>query len=140
MATAASYSFGTAKLMAGYRWGQNKAPSGNTLQRDDLYWIGGTYQVTPALSLAVSYNYQNLKSFLGSTSTPNPWQIGFLSSYSFSKRTDLYLTSAFSKHAGLILDSPATVFANSLALGNSYVLAAGKDNMFGVAVGIRHTF
>lgn len=140
VATAASYSFGAAKLMAGYRWGQNKAPNGDTLQRDDLYWIGGTYQVTPALSLSVSYNYQNMKSFLGSMSTPNPWQVGFLSSYSFSKRTEFYLTSAFSKHAGLMLDSPATVFANSLALGNSYALAGGKDNMFGVAVGIRHTF
>ena len=132
-ATAVSYSFGAAKLMGGYRWGQNKAPNGDTLQRDDLYWIGGTFQVTPALSIALSYNYQNLKRLLDSTSSPNPWQVGFLSSYSLSKRTDLYLTSAFSKHAGLMLDSAATVFANSLALGNSYALATGKDNMFGAA-------
>lgn len=37
---AASYAFGPAKLMAGYRWGQTKDAAGNTLLRDDYYWIG----------------------------------------------------------------------------------------------------
>jgi len=70
----------------------------------------------------------------------NPWQIAFISSYAFSKRTDVYLTAAYAKNAGLTLDSVANVYATSLSLGTSYALADGKNSMLGVAVGVRHKF
>ena len=70
----------------------------------------------------------------------NPWQVSFVADYSLSKRTDVYVTTAYAKNAGLMLDSLATVFANSLSLGNSYVLGNGQSNMFGVALGVRHKF
>ena len=134
-----SYSFGQAKVMGGYRWGQNRSAASATIQRDDYYWIGGSYQATTALNLALEYDYDNLKSFSG-TNPPNPWQVAFVADYSFSKRTDVYLTTAFAKHSGLMLDSGATVFANSLSLGNSYALANGQSIMIGVALGLRHKF
>ncbi|RWA56701.1 hypothetical protein AU476_02440 [Cupriavidus sp. UYMSc13B] len=136
----ASYTYGPAKLMGGYRWGQNKNAADVLIQRDDFYWIGANYQVTPAVGLTLEYNYDNVKSLFGDTHVANPWQIAFIANYAFSKRTDLYLSTAYAKNAGLMMESLATVFANSLSLGNSYTLANGQSNMFGVALGIRHKF
>ena len=137
---AASYNVGPAKIMGGYRWGQNKNAADVLIQRDDFYWIGAAYQVTPAVALSLEYDYDNLKSQFGNTGLANPWQVAFIANYAFSKRTDVYLSTAYSKHAGLAMDSVANVFATSLATGNSYVLANGQNSMVGVAMGIRHKF
>ncbi|GJG94210.1 porin [Cupriavidus pauculus] len=139
-AVGASYTVNnTVKIMGGYRWGQNKNAAGSIIQRDDFYWIGANYQVTPAVGLTLEYNYDDMKNLFGANA-PNPWQIAFVANYSFSKRTDLYLSTAYAKNAGLMLESLGTVYANSLSLGNSYALANGQSNMLGVAVGIRHKF
>ncbi|RDK09098.1 porin [Cupriavidus lacunae] len=139
-AAAASYSFGPAKIMGGYRWGQNKNAADVLIQRDDFYWIGANYQVTPAIGLTLEYNYDDLKNLYGNKNVANPWQVAFIANYAFSKRTDVYLTTAYAKNAGLTMDSLATGFATSLSLANSYVLANGQSSMFGAAVGIRHKF
>ncbi|QUN32529.1 porin (plasmid) [Cupriavidus sp. KK10] len=137
---AASYAFGPAKIMGGYRWGQQKNNADVLIQRDDFYWIGANYQLTPAVGLTLEYNYDNLKSLFGDTHVANPWQIAFIASYAFSKRTDVYLSTAYAKNAGLTMESLATTFASSLSVGNSYALANGQSSMFGAAVGIRHKF
>ena len=136
----ASYTFSNvAKIMGGYRWGQNKNAAGAVIQRDDYYWIGANYQVTPAVGLTLAYHYDDMKNLFG-TNAPNPWQVAFVANYTFSKRTDVYLSTAYAKNAGLMLESLSTVYANSLSLGNSYALANGQSNMLGVALGIRHKF
>ncbi|RDK09986.1 porin [Cupriavidus lacunae] len=134
--------FGTdkANVSAGYRWGQNRDQNGALLLRDDFYWVGGNYKVLNDLTLTLEYNYQDVKSLAGSPNFTNPWQIAFIADYALSKRTDVYLTTAYAKHAGLALDSAATGYATSLALGNSYALGAGQSSMLGVALGIRHIF
>lgn len=139
-AVGTSYSVGSARLFGGYRWGQNKNAAGVEIQRDDLYWIGALYQVTPALGLTLEYHYDNLKRLYAQTQLANPWQVGFVANYAFSKRTDVYLTTAYAKNAGLMLESLATVYANSLSLGNSYALGNNERSMIGAAVGIRHRF
>lgn len=136
-----SYTFNqTLKLMGGYRWGQNRGQSGNLIQRDDYYWVGGTWQATPAFSLSMEYNYDNLKSLYGNTQLANPWQIALISDYAFSKRTDVYLSAAYARNAGLTFDSVANAYATSLSLGTSYALANGQNSMLGVAMGVRHRF
>ncbi len=135
-----SYAIGPAKIMGGYRWGQNRNASDTLIQRDDYYWLGANYQITPAVQLTLEYSYDNIKNLYGNTGVPNPWQIVFVADYSFSKRTDVYLTTAYARNAGLMLESLATFYANSLSLGNSYVLGNGQSNMLGVAVGLRHKF
>ncbi|SOY68850.1 Porin [Cupriavidus taiwanensis] len=140
-AVMASYALnGTAKVMGGYRWGQNKDQTGRLVVRDDFYWIGGQYRLAPALDITLEYDYQNIKNLGGNTSVANPWQIALILDYVISKRTDIYLTTAYSRNAGLTLDSAASGFPSSLALGNSYALANGQASMFGAALGIRHTF
>jgi predicted porin len=133
-AVAASYAFGPAKIMGGYRWGQAKAPSGALVLRDDYYWIGANYQVTAQLGLTLEYNYDNVKNLAGNTHLANPYQVSFIADYNLSKRTDVYLTTAFSKNAGLNFDTSAISFANG------YFLGTGKTTMLGAAVGIRHKF
>ncbi|MEC3768803.1 porin [Cupriavidus sp. SS-3] len=137
---AASYTVGTAKIMGGYRWGQSKNATDAVMVRDDYYWIGANYQATSALGFTLEYSYDNLKNLYGNKNAPNPWQIAFISNYAFSKRTDVYLTTAYAKNAGLTLDSLATGYLTSLALGSSYVLPSGGSSMLGVAIGLRHKF
>ncbi|RZT36851.1 porin [Cupriavidus agavae] len=139
-AVGASYTAGAASVMGGYRWGQSKGPAGADIQRDDYYWLGANYQFTPAFSVTLEYTYDNLRSVFGNQNLPNPWQVLLLASYNLSKRTELYLSTAYSRNAGLMLDSGLTTYANTLALGNSLVLGNGKNSMFGATVGIRHLF
>lgn len=134
------YSIGPAMLMGGYRWGISKDPTGNvTLVRDDYYWVGGSYQVTPAANLSLAYYYDNLKTVrAGATAPtanlPNPWQVSFMADYTLSKRTDVYLTMAYSKNSGLNFGTSADGFASG------YFLEQGSNNQLGAAVGIRHKF
>ncbi|WP_432261173.1 porin [Cupriavidus sp. TMH.W2] len=132
-AVAASYAAGPARVMGGYRWGLNKDAAGATLLRDDYYWIGANYPVTAALALTIAYYYDDVKNLAG-THIKNPWQALVVADYSLSKRTDLYLSTAYAKHAGLNLDTSA------ISLANGYFPGNGKDNMLGVALGIRHIF
>ncbi|MGO4306938.1 porin [Cupriavidus sp. RAF12] len=135
-----SYAFNdTAKVMGGYRWGKNKDQNGAVTMRDDFYWIGGQYRLSSALDFTLEYDYQNVKSLGGNTQVANPWQIALIADYSFSKRTDIYLTMAYAKNAGLAMESAASHFATSLTV-NNYTLSNGQSSMFGAAVGIRHVF
>lgn len=135
-----SYAFnGTAKVMGGYRWGQNKDQNGVVTLRDDFYWIGGQYRLNSALDFTLEYDYQNVKSLGGNAHVANPWQIALIVDYSFSRRTDIYLTMAYSKNAGLAMESAASNYATSLTV-NNYSLSNGQSSMIGAAVGIRHVF
>ena len=136
-ALAGSYLVGDVlKIMGGYRWGQNKNANGSVALRDDYFWAGANYQATNALMLSLEYSYQKIKTINSAPSTQaNPWQVAFIADYTLSKRTDLYLTTAYARNAGLALDQ-ATVDLNATGYG----LAAGKTSMLGAAVGIRHKF
>lgn len=138
-AVAGAYTFGSATIMAGYRWGQGKDDVGSTLLRDDLYWLGVRYQATAGLGMNVGYYYQDLKAVRVDPATPtvnpvNPWQISLVTDYSFSKRTDIYLTMAYAKNSGLNFDTSATGFASG------YFLSQGSNSQYGVAMGVRHQF
>lgn len=135
-AVAGSYTVGPVKMMAGYRWGQNKNVDGSLALRDDYYWAGANYQATSSLALTLEYVYQKIKTINSAPSTqPNPWQLAFVADYSLSKRTDLYLTTAYARNAGLTLDQ-ASVDANATGYG----LPPATNSMLGVAAGMRHKF
>jgi predicted porin len=157
-AIAASYTTGPVKVMAGFRYGNTEAPSSGaaaalTPHRDDLYWLGVNYQATPALGLTLSYYYDNIKEATigGATINPrNPQQWNFIADYNFSKRTDVYLTAAYSRNGSLNWDSigyatnPATGAQTSVgylpAASQTYFITPNSDNQVGVAVGVRHKF
>ncbi|GMG94352.1 porin [Cupriavidus metallidurans] len=136
---ALSYTTGPFKAMAGYRWAKVDFANGNTLARDNYYWTGVNYQATGALGLSLAYYYADFKQLslapTASASNPaNPWQVSFLADYNFSKRTDIYLSVAYSRNAGLNFDSSQTLFLYG------YPMMAGQKGMVGVTTGIRHIF
>jgi len=142
---AGSYTFGPAKVMAGYRYGRTTGSDGTELIRDNYYWIGMNYQVTAPLGLTLEYAYDDITQLrapnpvaggpaLASNNPANPWQISFVADYNLSKRTDVYLTMAYAKNAGLNFDTSAVSFANG------YFLQQGTNSQVGVAMGIRHKF
>jgi len=136
---AGSYTYGPAKLMAGYRYGRTTDNAGNELIRDNYYWIGANYQVSAPLGLTLAYFYDDLKTLRAASvfvadNPKNPWQISFVADYNLSKRTDVYLTMGYAKNSGLNFDTSAVSFANG------YPLQQGANSQVGVAVGMRHKF
>ena len=91
-------------------------------RNQDLYWVGGDYNVTPSINLAVAYYDLNV-----SQSSDNAQLNGdqryysFLADYSFSKRTDVYF---------------GVMQANFS--GPQYAAYMGSNNI--TAIGMRHRF
>ncbi|WER50777.1 porin [Cupriavidus sp. WKF15] len=139
-AIAAGYNLGQIRIFGGYRWGKNDYSNGATAYRDDFLWAGVNYQATSALNFMLAYYYAKVHTvqatFSGTASSPaNPYQVSLMSSYAFSKRTNVYLTTAYSKHAALGLGGVSATAGSS-----AYQLGIGKDSQFGTAIGIRHIF
>jgi predicted porin len=125
-AVAGTYAIGPVTAMGGYRWGQNRNAAGTEIFRDNFYWLGLNYQVTAPLTLKLGYYFADIRNN-NQVDPPNPWQVTFVADYAFSKRTDVYLTTAYARNAGLNFDG-------------SYALAQAKHSMIGAALGVRHRF
>ncbi len=127
-------------LVAGYRWGRSRNAADVEVLCDNYYWIGGTYAATQAWKITAAIYYDDVTQVthpvtgarLGNLA--NPWQVQVINNYYFSKRTNLYLTTAYAKNASLNFDTSVG------GLGSGYYLGAGKNSMFGAVIGIRHTF
>jgi len=126
LAVGGSYDLGVAKLFAGYRWMRDDgiASPATASSRNNVYWLGGLYRVTPALSLTGAAYYQDAHN-----SGNDPWMFVLSADYSFSKRTDVYLNVAYTKNK----DSSA------LSMSSSAPVTPGA-NQTGAVVGIRHRF
>lgn len=127
LAVAGTYAPGAWRFTAGYRWAQDKAASGAIQQRDDMWWVGVGYRVTPLLTVNAAFYYDDLKVKNGHANPPNPAQYVLQGIYAASKRTDLYGAVAYVRNAGL----------NFAALSS---LAPAARSQTGVALGIRHKF
>ncbi len=136
VAASGRYDFGAASVFAGYRFGRNDATGARTVGLDNFWWFGGIYRAG-ALSLTLVYYYDDLKTWRPSatarTSPANPRQWLFVADYGLSKRTDVYLSAAYSRYAALNFDTyngPAA----------TYVMADGAKSQAGIALGLRHRF
>lgn len=139
-AIAAGYNMGPIRLSGGYRWGRNEFSNGSVAFRDDFLWFGINYQAAPKVNLTLAYYYDKLHTiraqYNGAEVDRNsPYQVSFMASYDFSKRTNVYLTTAYAKNAALAFGGIATT-----ATSGSYLLGAGKSSQVGAAIGIRHIF
>ncbi|ALS60010.1 MULTISPECIES: porin [Pandoraea] len=121
----ASYSFGPAKVMAGYRnYKKTFITAGTASLRSDMYWLGGSYDFTPAFTLYGAIYHQDIKD----AGDADPTLISLRAQYAMSKRTSLYLSGgyAFAKHG------------QKVSLSRDLVGAA--DTQVGVTAGIQHRF
>ncbi|MGY2491727.1 porin [Cupriavidus sp. CP313] len=119
---------------AAYRYGKNDVAVPGSIARDDLWWFALNYQATQALQLTGAVYYDNLRSVHGTAGNPaNPWQVTFIADYFLSKRTDAYLSAAYTRNAALN-------FENFNGATAAYRIAPNDHNQIGVAVGLRHRF
>ncbi|TDF64934.1 porin [Cupriavidus sp. L7L] len=116
------WSTGPFSAMAGYRFlqGTIAAPT----LRSSLYWIGGSYKIQPALTLAAGvYRNDQRQSSNGAMS------YALSAIYAVSKRTEVYLNAAFMDNRG--------TSTSGVALGGS---VAPGVNQTGVVGGVKHIF
>ncbi|GAC1325158.1 MAG: porin [Collimonas sp.] len=140
-----SYTLGAAKLFGGYYrikdstgttpayFGVSNSVAGinggigGVERKDNAYFLGATYQATPAWSLTAAGYYDKSKNVtvatLGNLGDGTRYALVGVAEYALSKRTQVYGTVDYNK-------------AKNAALSE----LVGKDSVTGVAVGIRHIF
>ncbi|RZT39439.1 porin [Cupriavidus agavae] len=126
LAVGTSYDFKVAKVFAGYRWMRDDgiATVATAASRNNVYWLGGLYRVTPALSLTGAAYYLD-----ANNSDNDPWLFVLSADYAFSKRTDAYLNIGYTKNKGNA----------ALSMSSSSPVLPGS-NQTGAVVGVRHRF
>jgi predicted porin len=141
---AGKYGVGPAKLFLGYLGGRDRTgiidsmmnstasttplPAGagfaNHPRKDNIGYVGTTYQVTPALALTGAFYYDYIQNVNGALNNGGHRYAGvFLAEYAFSKRTQIYGTVDYNHVSG----GARTELPNS-------------NNQFHLATGIRHIF
>ncbi|WP_231643016.1 porin family protein [Ralstonia syzygii] len=97
--------------------------------------IGDRYGCSTNVFLAGGYTYTVGRQVNASTETKPKWhQLNLMLDYAFSKRTDVFLISAYQKAAG------GATFAFIYGNGQTPVQSAGTAKQAVVRVGIRHKF
>jgi predicted porin len=136
LAAAARYATGPARIFGGYRRAHLDTAAAGLPLRDDLYWLGVNYQFSPTVRLSGAYYYDKVKEVAPGKLPGNgasPKSILFIANYALSRRTDLYLSTAYARDSALnfdTLDGGAT----------GYALVPGASSQAGLAIGIRHSF
>ncbi|HEX7988160.1 MAG TPA: porin [Duganella sp.] len=116
------------KLQAAMRAYRQELARANTPEvQANLYWAGGSYQATPAITLTGVLYYQDVKNVAPGTDA-DPKMLVARFRYALSKRTDLYLTGAYAKakHNQLV-----SLSRDSDGYG---------DNQHGLMAGVQHRF
>lgn len=138
-ALALSADLGKLKIMGGYRYGNGEtylAPTYQYYHRDDLFWLGGTYYVTPSNSIIAEYWLDDIKSYgvnaAAHTSLPKAQQFDFQFRHFLSKSTDLYVVGAYARQAAIDFDN--------LYSGSTTALESGRHDQIGFGVGMFHRF
>lgn len=144
---AASYETGPIRFMGGYRWRDSRYGNGVTAIRDNIYWAGMSYSMTPAMKLIAGYYYDqvlgaSLSPNTKAASLPNFSQFTLMGTYSLSKRTTVYLVSAYAYNGPVDYDTLLQTGA-SYGYGNPTTLnglANGQKSQVAVAAGLRVIF
>lgn len=133
----ASYDFGRGRAFAGYRWYYGDFASSSL--RTNLYWVGATYQVTPAIAVTGAAYYTDVRNSNG-----DPYSFVLSGTYAFSKRTDVYAIAAYAQNRngsamGLSGFGPSLNRSASTLTATSEQVGAGQSQ-FGAIIGVRHRF
>lgn len=121
-ATGLLWTSGPFTATVGYRFLQGTIATPSL--RAHLYWLGGSYNFTPAFVLRAGVYRTDRRD------SPNDAMSYAMSAvYSLSKRTDLYLNASYMDNKG----------ASTLGVVNGGTVAAGV-NQTGVVMGVKHIF
>ncbi len=95
--SAAAAALAMPRSVAGYRWGQNKNAGGTVIQRDDLYWIGALYQLTPAVGLTLGISLRRSQEPGRRDAARQPVADRLRPTTRSPSAPDVYLTTAYAK-------------------------------------------
>jgi predicted porin len=137
--------FGPARIAAGYaREKQDRAAAigGDASQKNA--WLGGSYDITPALGLTAAY-YDTKAEGFGTTGNNNGKRQLFIigATYALSKRTNFYADVDYARFKGDLASGTAVANTTYLTGGSGQLglaAAAGQSKQTGVSVGINHLF
>ncbi|NUU01488.1 porin [Herbaspirillum robiniae] len=113
------------KFNLGYRYYKKTLASGATDLRSDFFWGGASYKITPAMTLIGTVYYQNIKNVARDA---DPIMYSLRLKYAMSKRTDLYLSTAYAKAK------------NNQLVGLSRDDVGYGNSQFGMTLGMQHRF
>jgi predicted porin len=138
-----AYTFGPARVAVGYSKETQDLAVGSVQQKNA--WVGGSYDITPALGLTAAYYDTKLDN--GNASGKRQLLI-VGATYALSKRTNFYADIDYARFKdALALSSnavaPTGAALTGLAGGSSQLglfSAPGHSNQTGVSVGINHLF
>lgn len=123
---AAGYQLSDAwKFSLGYRYYKKTLATGAADLRSDFFWGGVTWKFTPAMSVMGAIYYQNIKNVANDA---DPIMYSLRLKYALSKRTDLYLSTAYAKAR------------NNQLVGLSRDDAGFGRSQFGTTMGMQHRF
>ena len=139
-----AFTFGPGRIAAGYaREEQDLLAGGEATQKNA--WIGGSYDITPALGLSAAYYHTKADGFGAAANSSGKRGLFIIgATYALSKRTNFYADVDYTKYKdGLV--SGRTAAANITGLngsGSQLGLASvpGQDKQVGFSVGINHLF
>jgi predicted porin len=136
-AVAGSYSVGSAKILAGYRYYAGTYAT-STLHTN-LYWAGAQFQATPTISITGTAYYTDVR-----RSSGDPYSFVLVGSYAFSKRTDIYAVAGYARNRdgsamGLAGFGPS-LNPNATTLINTSEQVISGESQFGGVIGVRHRF
>ncbi|AGW94441.1 membrane protein [Ralstonia pickettii DTP0602] len=100
---------------------------GSTTPRSDMWFLGASYALTPALSVDAEAFYLRFHD-----SANKAWLYAARTTYTFSKRTSIDGTAGFLDNRGNL--------ALSVSSGAAGANAAPGGNQFGAMVGVKHIF
>jgi predicted porin len=134
-----AFTFGPGRIAAGYANEKQDVVRGENKQRNA--WVGGSYDITPALGLTAAY-YNTKVDTAGPDGKRNLFIVG--ATYALSKRTNFYADIDYAKYKdGLIGAGTATGGVTGLAGGGAQLglgSPAGQSKQLGMSVGVNHLF
>lgn len=132
-----AFTFGPGRVAAGYQQEtQDRATGGEADQKNA--WIGGSYDITPALGLTAAYYHTKVDAGafgVGNTAAGKRGLFIVGATYALSKRTNFYADIDYAKYKDGLENGPTAITSQS-----SLRAAPGQDSMMGVSVGINHLF
>ena len=138
-----AFTFGPGRIAAGYaREEQDLLAGGEATQKNA--WIGGSYDITPALGLSAAYYHTKADGFGAAANSSGKRGLFIIgATYALSKRTNFYADVDYTKYKdGLVSGTTAANITGLNGSGSQLGLASvpGQDKQVGFSVGINHLF
>lgn len=145
-----AFTFGPARLAAGYAHEKQDRNVGGDDTTQKNAWVGGSYDITPALGLTAAYYHTKAENFGVNANSDGKRGLFIIgATYALSKRTNFYADIDYTKYKGALATAAnatnQAVAQQTFGLGGAgsqvgLASVRGQDTNLGFSVGINHLF